>query len=118
MTGQHWLGSIEGEFVYVGWLDKGQPYPTGEVEPVALEKLFLLCLTPVVRTRGFHLCPFCSAHGVTSERGGQKLVLGSAEIHVRASGRRVFLSPDMIYHYIVSHHYLPPQEFLAVVRAL
>jgi hypothetical protein len=55
--------------------------------------------------------------GIAEEIGGKTLMLGSAEIQVAGKGDRIYVAPDLIYHYIAVHQYLPPAEFLDAVRA-
>jgi hypothetical protein len=96
----------------------------------------------VARMRGLHDCELCSHQesGYQATRGEEELYLGSAEIRVfgsstivapgrfsawRALFRRaskdgpplriVYAAPDMIYHYVVDHHYRPSDEFIQAV---
>jgi hypothetical protein len=55
--------------------------------------------------------------GVPLEVSGQKIKLGSAEIHVKGPGGRTFVAPDLVYHYIVAHGYRPSIEFIEAVCA-
>ena len=45
-------------------------------------------------------------------RGDEELRLGSAEIRVFGREEGTYAAPDLIYHYVVDHHYLPPEEFI------
>lgn len=45
-----------------------------------------------------------------------RLLLGSGEIRVFNSAGDVFAAPNLIYHYILQHHYRPPDEFLRAVE--
>jgi hypothetical protein len=54
--------------------------------------------------------------GVPRELIDRKTVtLGDAEIRVPGEGK-AYACPTLIYHYIVKHGYLPPDEFLEAVR--
>jgi len=121
------------DVVTVGWLSKVSSYPQGHptAELVgALERL--LSSHRVHQTRGYHACEFCSksplAYGCTKlqqlayetqlheTQSGKKVLLGSAEIWVPALGQTViYAAPDLIYHYVKEHRYLPPAEFIDVV---
>ena len=48
-------------------------------------------------------------------RGNDELWLGSAEIRVFSNEGVTYAAPNLIYHYIVDHHYLPPEEFIRAV---
>jgi hypothetical protein len=101
----------------IGWLDSPHEYPQGQVSKLFLERLWLFCQSPVNQTRGFHECEFCAepSFGVQLEQGDEQLWLGSAEIRVFALDGTAYAAPNMIYHYIVDHHYLPPAEFVQAV---
>lgn len=106
--------------VNVGWLGAGHAFNKGSTPAGFLDKLFSTCSRPVNRTRGFHTCEFCNSSlqvggRVTAEQDGLVLRLGSAEIRVRSSDGVVFASPDMIYHYVNAHDYLPPMSFIKAV---
>lgn len=108
----------------VGWLDTAHRFETGEVSEAFLERLFLFCSSPGIAryTMGRHYCPFCPApvprHSLlhqTVVRNAIEIVVGSAEIYIVDKQENIFIVPDMIYHYIDTHRYLPPQEFINAV---
>jgi hypothetical protein len=99
----------------VGWLSAAQPYLQGEVPAGFTERLWAFCRTRVNQTRGFHDCEFCSANSHTPRRGEETITIGSAEIRVFGSDGRVYAAPNLIYHYVVEHHYEPPEEFISAV---
>src|SRR5262249_44093610 len=85
-----------------------------------LERLWQYCSISVMRTRGLHVCAFCeSPHGGRFVgRHGTKILLGSAEIRVFSKGGSPALaSPNLIYHYVSIHHYLPPGQFLEAIES-
>lgn len=103
--------------VSIGWLTAKVPFPHGQVPEEFIDRLFLFCLNPVLRTRGFHTCEFCSPPPpflVYAQMGNKRIGLGSAEIRVIYQGR-VYAAPDMIYHYVMEHQYRPPEEFIEAV---
>jgi hypothetical protein len=66
-------------------------------------------------------CPFCNPSmkifvepdGLDSYHGKRSFLLGTNEIILPSSRQnRFYAIPTMIYHYIVSHKYSPPKEFL------
>jgi hypothetical protein len=101
----------------VGWLDSNHPYPTGVTTDAFRNNLVKRLEQVENRTRGYHYCDLCGAKEplrITS--GSQEFVLGSAEIHVK-QGRRLYISPDLIVHYVLDHSYEPPNEYVSVVTA-
>lgn len=72
------------------------------------------------------LCPLCSAESPAPDFPDVKshiimdtpygiLTLGFSEIRIPGKGNIAYAAYDMIYHYIVDHHYQPPQEFIDAV---
>lgn len=107
---------VETSTVNVGWLDSSHPFPTGKVTDEFLARLWLYCAKPVHPAKGFHECPFCVPPLVPIEatRGKETLLLGAAEIRVLGSNKK-YAAPNLVYHYIVEHEYLPPEEFIQAV---
>jgi hypothetical protein len=111
----------DGEFakpgtLAVGWLSRNHDFPTNPPSDAMLDLLWLFCSTSVALARGFHDCEFCpSGSAYYAERAGRKLLLGAAEIRVFGDGTTLYAAPTLIYHYVSTHHYQPPDEF---VRAL
>lgn len=95
------------DILAVGWLGKGHDFPCGEVRSEELARL-----KEFVRRRsesmlrllggvfaGVHTCEFCErCHGASN-------------IAV-LDGRRLWIAPEMITHYVEAHEYLPPASFL------
>lgn len=106
-----------GEPIRVGWLDRCQTFTQGPTDGTFLGKLKALYNFRVRQTRGFHVCPFCEERrfGLPVEMNGKMLMLGSAEIEVADESGSIYAAPDLIYHYIVDHGYLPPPEFIRAV---
>lgn len=101
----------------VGWLAAKQPYTQGDVSVAFTDHLWVLCRNSVLHMLGYHKCPFCSnsAFGVLEQNGSEELRLGSAEIRVLGKNKIIYAAPDLIYHYVVEHHYRPPNEFVQAV---
>ena len=100
----------------VGWLEPGQDFARGTTSECILDKLWDFCKVFTVISRGFHTCEFCPGKTiVTEQRGGAELRLGSAEIRVFSPEGRIFAAPNLIYHDILAHQYLPPDDFLRAV---
>ncbi|MBI5840804.1 MAG: hypothetical protein HZB19_11945 [Chloroflexi bacterium] len=102
----------------VGWLSRDYDFERGKSPEQFHQRLLEFCAFGVCKTRGWHICEFCN----TEERAPIKvefnadtiLFLGSAEIRIIGDDK-IFASPNLIYHYVVAHEYLPPQEFIDAV---
>ena len=112
--------SVDNAVCRVGWLDSGHPFTTGAAEDEFLSKLKQLYRTRVNEMRGYHICEFCPQpiFGIPMDLDGNTIKLGSAEIHLTTSANGKFAAPDLIYHYVVAHGYLPPQKFIEAVKNL
>jgi hypothetical protein len=87
----------------VGWLDATHPYPTGDVPTEAVERLHAFLEIPVRPMLGAHRCELCH----NTSWGNEIRIFGQGEI--------VYAAPTMIYHYVVDHHYRPPDEFIQAI---
>jgi SseB protein N-terminal domain len=94
--------------IAVGWLEFGQPFSTGPIPFEFQQKLRELCMRPVRRTRGFHICTFCKNDEVQ----------GNGEIDVPCPNAAVFIAPSLISHYADMHGYQPPRQFVEAVMTL
>jgi hypothetical protein len=106
----------------VGWLDGEHPYPTGEVPEKFIGQLGDLCAHhTTARTRGMHWCDLCTEdeadYPVTEHIDTTPVPLGGAEIRVLTPTGDLLAAPDLIYHYIRKHSYLPPEPFIEAVTA-
>jgi hypothetical protein len=107
----------------VGWLSGSERLVVGETSLEFQEKLHRFCLDEnIVRImRGFHECELCelpwgewaSKHPNYGINAGW-MSIGDGEIRVIGKGV-VYAAPALIYHYVVEHHYKPPQEFIDAV---
>lgn len=102
----------------VGWIDKEHEYEKGSLNEEFSENLFLFCACAVYSSAHYHVCPFCDDGrcGIKVERNGEVIIIGGAEIRVPGKWK-IYAAPNLIYHYVTEHNYLPPQEFIeAVIR--
>lgn len=83
----------------VGWLSSSVP-SHGDVQASLLAKLEHFARTPVLLTRGHHVCGMC---GVTT---------GNGEVWVPGRDGHVYASPAMLPHYLSAHGYVPPSAYL------
>ncbi len=115
----------------VGWLSEGHAYSTGHMPEETYHQLCRLLhkpWTPWGVWMGFHDCEFCrfsggiheyayswhtpKGHIRTATLGGKS----NSELIIPGSGC-LYVTPHNIAHYIDSHGYTPPSEFLEAVAA-
>lgn len=112
------LKYVDNEVLNIGWLDYTQDYIKGSPSNEFLEKLFTLCQNSVLKMRGNHICSFCGEgfkEIVTAEHKGGVAYLGHSEIWIKGSNDVIYAAPTLVYHYIIEHSYLPPDEFVEAV---
>jgi hypothetical protein len=101
----------------VGWLEPGHEFdkmlPTNEL----LDAIWEHCKVSVVQMRGIHECQFCvpTKTVLASRKDGLRRLLGTSEIRVFSADGDIYAAPSLVYHYVHTHHYKPPDEF---IRAL
>ena len=47
---------------------------------------------------------------------GEEMLLGSAEIRVFGQAGLIYAAPNLIYHYVLLHHYSPPEVFVPAMK--
>jgi hypothetical protein len=102
--------------LYVGWLEKGQPFTQGVVSDDFKHRLLVLCAKSV-KTRGFHSCTFCTENQErkTYLLKEKSVSMGSGFFELRGKHWKTYMAPDLIYHYVEEHNYKPPGEFIEAV---
>lgn len=102
----------------VGWLARGERFPSGSLSANLVQRLADVASHPVNQSRGFHRCEFCGRRQVAvATSRGKRVLLGSAELWL--PGRlTMFASPNLIVHYIEAHGYLPPKEYLEALECV
>jgi hypothetical protein len=108
----------------IGWLENGYDYPKGKVDERTLSKIKALLASPknnINQTRGIHQCDICDAssdpfvtHRIVVNT--REIPLGSSELCVPDAQGRIYAAPTLIYHYIVKHSYLPPNDFIEAIN--
>src|SRR5262245_36684941 len=91
----------------VGWLDCGHQYRTGSAPRevfIRLKSLLAKPWQPIVCLGG-HSCELCR---LESEATGHK------NLFVPGDGI-LYVCPELILHYMIAHHYCPPDEFCQAV---
>jgi hypothetical protein len=113
----------------IGWLHRDNEFVTGSVPTNFLPKLEELIFNSnksifsvvVNQIRGSHPCPICREKPLRIVNNeGKSFLLGAAELWVPDKGREdcYFATCSLIVHYVMEHHYQPPQEFIDSVLAL
>jgi hypothetical protein len=114
-----YFGKVKADkLVSVGWLDSEHTIPNGESDELFMDKLIDLLVKPwaPMYFLGYADCPFCTldSYGITYK--DKKIVVGALNLFVPGDGF-LYAAPSMIAHYILTHDYVPPQEFRdAVLR--
>ena len=87
----------------VGWLDADHHFTTGPVDRIVYDALIALLANPwqPLVAMGPHQCNLCRFK--PEARGSANLFL--------PAGRIMYVSPEMILHYINAHGYAPPKCF-------
>lgn len=103
----------ETELLAVGWLDTNSTFVRGEVSTEFINKLWSFIKNPRISTLGRHYCDFCGdySRATIAEYQDEKRMLGSSHTYVLGN-KSVYLIPDLIFHYVQNHDYIPPQEFI------
>lgn len=108
--------------VNVGWLDAEEPFALGDTSDLFKSNLWAVCKISVAQARGFHMCNICTEAQSPGPKmmtfNGEQLSLGFAEIRVIGLDKCIYAAPDLIFHYVVDHHYLPPEQFVVAVESL
>ena len=93
----------------VGWLEEGRPFRPGPVPAALIDRLWLLVEHAEVNiTRGWHFCDFCPRTGYTGPRS-------HGEIWALGTDATRFAAPSLIAHYVETHSYQPPDDFISAV---
>jgi hypothetical protein len=106
----------------VGWLAPEHDFPTGDAQEDFIDELGALCAGHAyAQTRGFHECTLPHENDddlrLTVTINGEQVALGSAEVRVAGEDDTILIAPNLIWHYVTYHRYLPPQEFIDAVLA-
>lgn len=106
----------------VGWIDKVHSYSTGTISSEFLQKLksIILCQNDVFDAhvnviRGMHPCNLCDVNPELIGESGRYVPLGMSEIWIPYGDEKWFASPSMIYHYVETHQYLPPNSYVEAI---
>jgi hypothetical protein len=107
--------------INVGWLSRWHRFPRGRPPAGFTDGLLDLCFSePANIHAGYHDCSFCLLRSLFHRppivyKDGRQLMLGSCVLSVTHQDGTVFACPNLIYHYVRRHRYLPPSEFVEAV---
>jgi hypothetical protein len=92
--------------VAIGWLSPNHDFPRGKAPNGFFEKLEALCSDPwePFAAGGSHQCELCQYQGPRF----------STNLFIPA-GKRIFVAPAGVAHYVAAHWYLPPRTFIDAV---
>jgi hypothetical protein len=99
----------------IGFVTRKHPFQTGKVPPKFLQKLLPFChpsktVCQMHRTQNSAL----GGEQIVVEINGEQITLGGAEIRIIGE-EEIYAAPDLVYHYVSDHNYLPPDEFIQAV---
>jgi hypothetical protein len=111
----------------IGWLEIGHEFPIGDF-PEKEELLRRLEAKKIEnKYRGFHGCEFCENDKFANKFNPERITnpnfveppekewhVGNGEYIVQWNGK-TYSAPVLVVHYIKSHNYKPPQEFIDAV---
>jgi hypothetical protein len=107
------FGGPESGVLNVGWLEKGQPFHTGETSDRFQTALNELCNDKSIHHYlGHHVCEFCPD---ASWRDPYFHEMGNGEIRVRDADGTWYVAPRLVIHYVEKHRYCPPEGFISAV---
>jgi hypothetical protein len=106
----------------VGWLSADHSFPRAEPLSSDLDVIWEYCKVRVYQTRGLHDCPFCEEWFEKNlfriRHRGEMMNQGDAEILIVSEEHGAFAAPNLIFHYMRDHQYLPPEPFLLALRSV
>lgn len=96
------------KFIAVGYLILDEEFEKGKVPKEFIEKLRLLWSEGItLASLGYHTCEFC--------KGKNKATSSSEKTLIDKENNIQYIFPEMIFHYIEVHNYLPPLNFIKFV---
>ena len=113
-----YFGDWSDRLISIGWLSPGKGFAIGDVSEEFFVALFSMLKKPwqPFVTPGHEPCKFCRFTNGSPELRylGEEVYIGSNNLFV-PDGKKAFVAPSSIIHYVDSHGYRPPDEFQAAV---
>lgn len=107
----------------IGWLCSDHAIAKAVPDAAFVAALAKIAADPINLYRGSHLCDFCPHPPTILSPGGIPMLdspretRGNGEIRVEGQGGLTYVAPALIHHYVVAHHYAPPQAFIDALMA-
>lgn len=104
--------------INIGWLDENHNYFKGDYTEEFILALWDYIKYPVNITRGYYsnIVLDGGIKAWVARYQGYNISLGDSEIRVvDIKNKVVYAAPNLILHYVINHHYLPPQSFINAV---
>lgn len=101
----------------VGWIEDAG-FTTGAVPDECIEALFAAYPSKIISdgTRGTHSCTLCDEESPEVKWKDKTVaVIGYGQYFVQVE-KAVYMAPAPLLHYILDHHYCPPQVFIDAVN--
>jgi hypothetical protein len=97
----------------VGWLEK-PGFPAGRVPGECIDALVAAHQNRVFSDgyRGIHTCTLCGKSQPQIRWRGRTVRLKGHGHYLVRKGSTVYMAPELLLHYIRSHRYRPPEEFV------
>ena len=106
----------EVELYAVGWIEEAG-FPTGAVPEECIEALIAAYPAKIIPdgTRGLHTCTLCNVLMPKVEWKGKQVDVKGYGHYLVCYENSVYMAPALLLHYILDHHYRPPQIFIDAV---
>lgn len=104
--------------VNIGWIDDVHPYSKGKITDEFIFFLWEYIKYPINRTRGVYHNKRLDSQKTfhIAHYEGYHITLGDAEIRVvDIENDVIYAAPNLVLHYIITHQYLPPEQFVNAV---
>jgi hypothetical protein len=108
------------QILRVGWLGPQFVFPKGVVDGIVSDALWGLCINRSIQMRmscGCYLCNTPHFQPLVTQHAGRCVTLIAGLITVPSSDGILFVAPNLIAHYVTSHGYLPPDQFVKAVAS-
>ena len=104
------------QLLAVGWIEEAD-FTTGAVPEEFIEALIAALPTKIVPdgTRGWHTCTLCEVPMPKVEWKGENVDVRGYGHYLVLHKKAVYMAPALLLHYILDHHYRPPQIFIDAV---
>lgn len=101
------------KIVAIGYLDSSETFKTGKVPKGFLVKLDELWnIGGVLSSLGHHECQICDGLGFGT---GERAKSSSEKIMIDEKNCIKYIFPEMIFHYIKVHKFVPDKEFIKFI---